>query len=546
MKKRLSITLVLCLLLSAFAGCSKSSEVSSTPDSSSGTSENVSTASTEKDLLADLPATYEAGTQVAATPEMYANIDLSSDYTINMYQIGNKPDDFDQVEALANEYLEPFNTKIATTFMSWSDVKTMYSLVLAGGEQVDLIFTAPWEYMYVEARKGSFLVLDENFREQYMPLSSKYQPAESWDETTIQGKVIAVPCAEASPQGKIVAVRKDLMDKYGIGDLENWDDYMNYMLTIAEKETPESGIYAMAAAGSTNEVWDVYRQLTDTFLALDSNSMDFIYEYKGGIPDKEDIQFVYEYEPFHEYARDMKKLADAGCWSRSALTNTISDDDAFASLQGASIAWNTSVFTYMKRAEENEGVECAAYDITKEHLVTAEAYSNNDMAISAGSKNPERSAMVLDMLKFDTYLNRLFCLGVEDVHYTMNEDNTYTTLEEKTANYAPFSPSIAWAIKNNTLKESGTPERELAITDSWKERVIMNPTITFVFDDAEIKAEVAAVTSVLEDYVPMIELGLVEDTDTTIAEMLQKCYDSGLQTIKDELYKQYDEWAATR
>lgn len=200
----------------------------------------------------------------------------------------------------------------------------------------------------------------------------------------------------------------------------------------------------------------------------------------------------------------------------------------------------------MKRAEENEGVECAAYDITKEHLVTAEAYSNNDMAISAGSKNPERSAMVLDMLKFDTYLNRLFCLGVEDVHYTMNEDNTYTTLEEKTANYAPFSSSIAWAIKNNTLKESGTPERELAITDSWKERVIMNPTITFVFDDAEIKAEVAAVTSVLEDYVPMIELGLVEDTDTTIAEMLQKCYDSGLQTIKDELYKQYDEWAATR
>lgn len=546
MKKRLSITLVLCLLLSAFAGCSKSSEVSSAPDSSSNTNEAVSTADTGKNPLADLPAAYEPGTEIAATPEMYGNIDLSTDYEVNVYQIGNKPDDFADVEALANEYLTPFNTKIATTFISWSDTSTMYSLVLAGGEQVDLIFTAPWSYMYAEARKGSFLVLDEEFREKYMPLSNRYQPAESWDETTIQGKVIAVSCAEASPQGKIVAVRKDLMDKYGISDLENWDDYMNYMLTIAEKETPESGIYAMAAAGNTNEVWDVYRQLTDTFLALDNNTMDFIYEYTGGIPAKEDIQFVYEYEPFHEYARDMKKLADAGCWSRSALTNTISDDDAFASLQGASIAWNTSVFTYMKRAEENEGVECAAYDITKEHLVTAEAYSNNDMAISAGSKNPERSAMVLDMLKFDTYLNRLFCLGVEDVHYTMNEDNTYTTLEEKTANYAPFSSSIAWAIKNNTLKESGTPERELAITDSWKERVIMNPTITFVFDDAEIKAEVAAVTSVLEDYVPMIELGLVEDTDTTIAEMLQKCYDSGLQTIKDELYKQYDEWAATR
>lgn len=543
MKKKLSITLVLCLLLSAFAGCSKTpSESSSSTNENSSTVTNVNTA----DPLADLPDVYEAGTQVAATPEMYVNVDLSSDYTVNMYQVGNKPNDYDEVEALANEYLAPFNTRISTTFISWSDTSTMYSLILAGGEQVDLIFTAPWEYMYVEARKGSFLVLDEDFRAKYMPLSSKYQPAESWDETTIQGKVIAVPCAEASPQGKIVAVRKDLMDKYGIADLENWDDYMNYMLTIAEKETPESGVYAMAAAGSTNEVWDVYRQLTDTFLALDSNSMDFIYEYNGGLPAKEDIEFVYEYEPFREYARDMKTLADAGCWSRSALTNTITDDDAFASLQGASIAWNTSVFTYMKRAEETEGVECMAYDITQGHLVTAEAYSNNDMAIAAGSKNPERSAMVLDMLKFDTYLNRLFCLGIEGVHYTMNEDNTYSTLEDKTADYAPLSPSIAWAIKNDTLKESGTPERELIITDSWKERVVMNPTITFVFDDTDIKAEVAAVTAVLEDYVPMIELGLVDDADATIDEMLQKCYDSGLQTVKDELYKQYDAWAATR
>ena len=186
---------------------------------------------------------------------------------------------------------------------------------------------------------------------------------------------MAVPSVDAAPQGKIVAVRKDLMDKYDIADLETWDDYMNYCLTIAEKETPESGVYALASAGNTNELWDVYRQMTDTFLALDSNYMDFIYEYTDGIPTVEDIQFVYEYEPFREYAKDMKTLADAGCWSRSALTNTISDDDAFASLQGASIAWNTSVFTYMKRAEENEGVECMAYDLTKDNLVTAEAYS---------------------------------------------------------------------------------------------------------------------------------------------------------------------------
>jgi putative aldouronate transport system substrate-binding protein len=345
--------------------------------------------------------------------------------------------------------------------------------------------------------------------------------------------------------GKIVAVRQDLMEKYGFSELTSWDDYKEFMLTIAEKETPESGIYALAAAGDNNELWDVYRQQTDTFLALDSDWMDFMYKYTGSIPTTDEIKLAYEYDEFREYAYDMKEMADAGCWSRSALTNTVTDDDAFAALQGASIAWNGSVFTYMESAEKTDGVECMAYDLTTDHLVGAEAYSNNDMAIAASSSNPERTAMVLDIIKFDTYVNRLLILGIENQNYSINDNGEYTELD-KASDYAAFAISASWAIKNGDLSEAGTPEREKKITDAWEERVTMNPTITFVFDDTNVKSYVSAVSSVLTDYVPMLELGLVDDVDTTIDEMIQKCYDAGLQNIYDEFYAQYDEWAATR
>ena len=329
-------------------------------------------------------------------------------------------------------------------------------------------------------------------------------------------------------------------------ELKNWDDYKQYMLTVAEKETPESGIYALAASGDNNELWDVYRQQTNTMLALDSNYMDFIYEYKEGeLPKAEDIKFVYEYEPFRQYAYDMKEMADAGCWSRSALTNTVTDDDAFGALQGASIAWNASVFTYMEQAEKAEGVECMAYDLTTDNLVNAEAYSNNDMAITAGSENPERAAMVLDLLKFDTTLNRLLLLGVEGVHYDIDDEGNYTELD-KSSDYSAFGISASWATKNGDLTEAGTPERELAITDAWKERVVSNPTITFVFDDASVKPYEDAVISILNDYVPMLELGLVDDVDKTMDEMIQKCYDAGLQNVMDEFTSQYNTWLETR
>ena len=544
--KLLSLLLALCMVATLLAGCGSKDSGSASGsggNSQGGTSGGGGSTPSNAGAFADLPDTLDG--VVVATPEMYSAIDLSKSYTVNMYLIGDTPNDWDQVLALMNEYLEPFNTVLNVTIMDWSSYQDIYSLNLMSGD-VDLIFTAPWCFMYTEAPKGSFYELTDDFISTYMPLADRYQDKESWSETTISGKTIAIPSNQASPMGKIVAIRQDLADKYGISSLSNWDDYMNYMLTIAEKETPSSGILALAASGDNNELWDVYRQQTDTFLALDSDYLDMIYEYKGGIPNKDDIKLSYETDAFRAYAKDMKTMADAGCWSRSAANNSVSDDDAFGALQGASIAWNGSVFTYMKQAEQTAGVECMAYDLTTDHLVGAEAFSNNDMAIAASSSNPERAAMVLDILKFDTYMNRLALLGIEDVHYTIDENGYYTKIEAKTGDYAPLNLSLAWAIKNGNLEESGTPEREKLITDAWQERVQMNPTITFVFDTSSVDSYVSAVKLVLQDYVPMLELGLVDDVDSYLDEMIGKCYDSGLQNIYDEFYAQYDAWAATR
>ena len=550
-KKLTSLILAACLTLTALTGCGNSSNDAPAADTAANTSaanssdSSGSTASADISAALDaLPAAIGEGT-ITATPEMYANTDLSNPYTVNMYLIGDTPNDWDRVLELTNKYLEPFNTQLAVTFMSWSDYQTMYSLVLAGGEQVDLIFTAPWCYMYSEAPKGSFYVLTDDFIADHMPLANKYQDKESWDETTISGQTVAVPANQAQAMGKIVAIRQDIAEKYGINELKNWEDYMNYMQTVAKNETPESGIYAEAASGDNNELWDVYRQQYDTFLALDSDYLDMIYEYNGSIPSQDDIKIAYDTDYFRSYAHDMKTLADAGCWSRSALNETVTDDDAFGALQGASIAWNGSVFTYMEQAEQTEGVECMAYDLTTDHFVGCEAFSNNDMAIAAGSKNPERAAMVLDLIKFDTYLNRLLILGIEGEHYSLDDEGYYTELE-KSADYAAFAISASWAIKNGDLNEAGVSEREKKITNAWAERVENNPTITFVFDDTSVSSYTASVKMVLDNYVPMLELGLVDDVDATLDEMMQKCYDAGLQEVYDEFFRQYNEWAATR
>ncbi len=493
-------------------------------------------------------AELDMGASITATPDLYSSTDLTKDYTVNMYLIGDTPVDWGDVKALIDAKLEPFNTKLEVTFMSWSDYTTLYPLVLAGGEQADLIFTAPWCFMNSEAAKGSFYALSPEFIDTYMPLTSQYQAKASWAETTIGGEIVAVPSNRAQPMGKIVAVRQDLMDKYGIAPLTAWEDFMGFLLTIAQKETPESGIYAMASATDNAEMWDVYREQYNSFLALDSNYLGLLFCYDGGLPAKEDIKLIYEWDWYRDFAKDMKTLADAGAWSRSALTNSVTDDDAFEAGQGASIAWNLSVMNYVRPLEERDpSAKCMLYDLTTANLVEAEAYSNNDMAIAAGSENPERAAMVLDILKFDTEINTALLLGFEGVHYEWaDQAGYYKRLADKTNDYTPLGVSISWAIKNGNVREEFTDPREKAISEGWDARVVVNPLVAFVFDDSNVKAYVAAVSSVLNDYVPMLELGLVDDVDATVDEMIQKCYDSGLQELLNEFYAQYDAWLAAQ
>lgn len=548
MRKLIASVMVAVLSFSLLTGCGgtdsgQNGKATEAAADNAVTSDEGGAAPAE-DILASLPATLQDG-EVKAVPEMYPNVDFSKSYTVNLYLIGDTPNDWDKILEKINEYLVPFNTVLNVEIMGWADYPTMYSLVLAGGEEIDMIYTAPWCYMYVENAKGSFYTYDRDFVKDNMPLTNKYQAEKSYSEATVNGKIVAMPCNQEKPQNKIVAIRQDIADKYGIEKLENWDEYMNFMLTVAEKETPESGILAQASATNNSELWDVYRQMYNTFYMYESDYLKYIYSYKEGEkPAIGDVQLAWNTDAFKKFAADMKTLADAGCWSRSALSNTITDDDAFGALQGASIAWNGSVFTFMKTAEKNEGVKCAAYDLTTDNLVQCEEYNNSDMAIAAASKDPIRTAMVLDILKMDTYVNRLITLGIEGEHYTLDGFNF--TKGDAAENYVNNSISLSWGVNNGLYEEAGQIEREKEMYDSWEPRIVSNPTISFVFDDTPVSDYAAACKAVLTDYVPSLQLGLVEDVDASLAEMNEKLQKSGIANVEEELSKQYEAWLATQ
>ena len=153
--------------------------------------------------------------------------------------------------------------------------------------------------------------------------------------------------------------------------------------------------------------------------------------------------------------------------------------------------------------------------------------------------------MVLDLLKFDTAMNHTVVLGIEGDHYNIDENRIYTETDN-TASYLPDGNSLSWATRNGDVEKAGVPEREQVIYDEWKRRMTANPLTAFIFDPSPVQANADAVDSIIGDYYGMLGLGLVDDADAKLDEMLDKCYKAGLQDIYDELYKQYNAWLAAR
>lgn len=511
-----------------------------------------SPAATTDNPTAAPQATGADGTEQPATTDgdslasLYSQIDLSKPYTVNVYELGNTPTDLDRVIAEINKTLEPeLNTTLKVNFIGWSDLSTKYSLILAGGEAVDIMHTAPWCYYYTETAKGAFMEITDEYLSRAMPQTKETQIPESWEGTKINGKIYAVPMNTINPEQKFVAIRDDLREKYNLPKLTDWTSYENYLVTIAKNETPQSGIWGLAASESNSELMDVWMQqyeIMDSTLAFTG---PFAYLYNGGkIPGDDDFFLLWDSDYIRDFCKRMQYLSQNGVWSQDAMSGTVSDDDAFANGQGASIAWNGSVYSYGKQCEDNvSGAVVGYYDLTPGKIVNAENYNNNMMAIAASSKSPDRAGMVLDVLKNNTPLHRLYVGGIEGVHY-INVDDKFREKGPEADNFT--WDNFAWGVRRADLQANDLDPRQVALDATFTPRIALPPTNGFVFDEQPVKNEVAAINSIVDEYRPMLTLGMVDDVDATIDEMVARMEQSGLATVKEEFLNQYHAWLATK
>jgi len=557
-KKIIGVILVVALAAGLLAACGDSSQppAATTAATTAAATTAAATTAAEAEAVeaedeaeattAAAAATTAAATTAAATTADNAasgGIDTSKDVSLTMYILGDEPSDLAVVYEEFNKLLkEKINATLKTNYLSWGDWRDRYSLILAAGEDVDLMYTSDWAYYSTEAAKGAFLELKPDFLNTYMPMTMQSQNPAAIMQATLDGKLFAMPKNEAGLEGENwICIRKDLREKYGMDEIKSKEALEAYFIAVLENE---SGIFPHHASADGGFLNTMYSQPNKLFFIANTD-ISFSYSGTDAAPAASEFSYMWFNENLMPYFEQMKRWGDLGFWSANAINNPDQVRNSFENGKSASLTWNTTIFAAGKNLRENNPEwDFEAIDVNPGTTRRQAYFTNDAIAIAAASRNPERAAMFIDYVKNDMDVYLALVGGIHGKHYILNADGTRSAGPD--ASKYPWNPSTwCFNIYPPVRDADIMPEETLFVTE--QEKMIKTPeSMAFRFNVEPVKSEMAAIDALRDEYRPILQLGMASDIASTWAEWKGKAEAAGLERMMDEFRSQYNAWLAIR
>lgn len=532
-------------MVAGLAGCGSSDGGSTASDTSSNSTQTTDSGSSDASASADASA-----------------IDTSEHVVITYMTTGETPtgtkEKYDEMMTELNKILtEKVNAELQIYFISWTDYLSNYNLTLAQMDgTVDLVGTASdWLDAWPNAKNGAFLELSEDMLKTYAPKTWESVPAEDWEMCKYNGEIYLMPednYAQWTNHGFIY--RLDWAKEAGLTDgVKSWEDMTTYFKYVKEA-------YPDIIPWDSNG--DSYVQLSSGWIASHSDFVPVDGINAGGMwgGTREDLYtlyspFVTDTDSLVEFAKMMKEWDEIGVWQTDVLNNKASTNrDDYRVGTVAAEQHHTQTWTDLvshtaanKIYDDDPDAESGFFYFGEETgNVTALSITHGAMAVSAGSKNPERALMVYDLLRNDPECYKLLCYGIEGVSYEITEDGLRDTPDGYNNDTDNINGTTNfWWGRNDDL-EIRAADRDWdkidALYDEYDSIKIEYPYGQFVAEVDNIKSQISNINEIHTNYMKQIAYGKYQGTaEEIVAEYQEALKAAGIDEVTAELQRQFDE-----
>ena len=357
------------------------------------------------------------------------------------------------------------------------------NVVINSGEEFDIMFSAPWNTSTsydTNAPKGNFMDLTELVDKYGQDIKAKADPR-AWDYVTYDGKVQIIPSQMKLYTEIGWVFKKDLVEKYNF-------DYKSVQ-TLEEKEK--------------------------FFYLLD------------------DERNLEDYKTRHEWY-------EKGYFPKDALT--LNAAEAKKTGKYAVMRDTGSVTEDGSKSSANYGFPCVDQLINSNAAVSANEFRTGQ-AISRTSKHPEEAMKILDLVWKDPYISNTLAYGIEDVDYVYESGK------------GTDSPTVipkeggdrTWTLWHNYVgplfdqwNSSWNSTEALQKMQEGNKNITVSKMADVQFDTQPITTELAALSEIWQASEKVLQYGAMTDFDAYVKELDEKCKAAGIDTVIDELNKQYN------
>ncbi|WP_214626150.1 ABC transporter substrate-binding protein [Paenibacillus agaridevorans] len=439
------------------------------------------------------------------------------------------PSDLKSVESKVNELIEPkINATVKLMPLAFGDYTQKMNTVIASGEKADIVWTSNWNFNYVQNQsKGAFIPLDELI-DRYAPDVKASMPDFVWEATRIDGQIYGVPNYQTVTNREGFVLQKEFYDLYKPeAEMKQLAD-LAPLLEQVKRKHPDLIPFAVGRQG-------MFSYMNRTY-GLESVLANIAVIHLDN-PDK--IVNMYETEEYRQYLDTMRDFYEKGYINEDAATLKSIGDYQKA---GQAVGGFHNVLKPGGEAEAkaSQGGKDMQYAFTTDAYVGTNTIITTLQAIPVHSGNPERAMMLINLVNTDPELFNLLAFGIEGTHYNKKSDGSVELVPD-----SAYTASD-WVFGNvfNGYTLAGKDPNVAKETKELNESATPSPIIGFKFVTESVSAEIANVTTVIDEYGPGLNTGTVA-ADRILEEFQGKLKQAGIDRVIEEAQRQLDEWKAS-
>ena len=410
-------------------------------------------------------------------------------YDLIWYNIGGPQKDTQLVVDAINEITIPeIGVRLDMRYIDWGDYNERMKVIIASGQPYDIAFTSTWANSFISnVHRGAFLPLNEYLENEGKEMYETVNPA-FWKAASVGGQIYGVPANKELGQQEVYIFNQEVVDRLGITIPDGAID-------IASLEPILSAAHA---ADPTIVCYNINNQ-QGPFSPFDFITTGFV--PVGFDLTEEDlvIRNAYETPELLEELAMLRRYYQAGYIPAEAPMTP--EKQGYNS--DANTNWLVRRATYQPFAESVWSnlyqVPVVVRPVNEQPYINTTSALGSIQAVSVTSENPSKTVAFMNMVNTDSRVRNLLAFGIEGTHYQLDAEGK---MEELPRMNDYRVPDFTLGNLYVSLIKSGEPDNKWEVFQEFNASGVTMPSLGFFFDNTNVRTEIAAISSVSEEFLP--------------------------------------------